>query len=122
VAYYATPDLDLSVEALAGLLGIEPSPGGAHVGWGTQNALVGLGTSVYLEIIGHDPAQPGPHRSRPFLIDDLVDAQFVTWAYRYPDPEFLRDTLELVFRNALGGQEVRLGQVRAMSRARAGRG
>ncbi len=102
---YATPDLDTSVEELADRLGTDPVPGGAHPGWGTRNALIGLGTGVYLEIIGPDPRQPEPERSRPFLIDDLTEARLVTWAYRHPDPESMRDTLEL-------------GPVRSMSRNR----
>ena len=102
---YATPDLDTSVEELADRLGTDPMPGGAHPGWGTRNALIGLGTGVYLEIIGPDPGQPDPEHSRPFLIDDLTEARLVTWAYRHPDPESLRGTLEL-------------GPVRSMSRNR----
>ena len=115
---YATPDLHASVEALTQRFGTEPSPGGAHAGWGTRNALIGLGIGVYLEIIGPDHRQPDPERSRPFLIDNLTDARLVTWAYRHPDPESMRKTLELTLRNAPGNQEVRLGPVRAMSRAR----
>ncbi len=115
---YATPDLHASVEALTERFGTEPTPGGAHPGWGTRNALIGLGIGVYLEIIGPDPRQPDPERSRPFLIDNLTDARLVTWAYRHPDPESMRKTLELTLRNAPGNQEVRLGPVRAMSRAR----
>ncbi len=102
---YATPDLDTSVEELADRLGTDPVPGGAHPGWGTRNALIGLGTGVYLEIIGPDPGQPDPEHSRPFLIDDLTEARLVTWAYRHSDPESMRDTLEL-------------GPVRSMSRNR----
>ena len=102
---YATPDLDTSVEELADRLGTDPVPGGAHPGWGTRNALIGLGTGVYLEIIGPDPRQPDPERSRRFLIDDLTEARLVTWAYRHPDPESMRATLEL-------------GPVRSMSRNR----
>ncbi len=102
---YATPDLDKSVEELADRLGTDPVPGGAHPGLGTRNALIGLGTGVYLEIIGPDPRQPDPERSRPFLIDDLTEARLVTWAYRHPDPESMRGTLEL-------------GPVRSMSRNR----
>ena len=115
---YATPDLRASVEALSERFGTEPAPGGAHPGWGTRNALIGLGIGVYLEIIGPDPRQPDPERSRPFLIDNLTDARLVTWAYRHPDPESMRKTLELALRNTPDDQEVRLGPVRAMSRAR----
>ncbi len=115
---YATPDLDASVEALADRFGTDPVPGGAHPGWGTRNTLIGLGTGVYLEIIGPDPTQPEPGRRRPFLIDDLTDARLVTWAYRHPDPESMVDTLELALRNTLEEEVVRLGPVRRMSRAR----
>ena len=115
---YATPDLDASVEALTERFGTKPAPGGAHPGWGTRNALIGLGAGIYLEIIGPDPRQPEPERSRPFLIDNLTDARLMTWAYRHPDPEALRKTLELALRKTPGSQEVRLGAVGSMSRAR----
>ncbi len=113
---YATPDLDASVRELAARLGTTPVPGGAHPGWGTRNALVGLGTGVYLEIVGPDPTQPDPDQARPFLIDELTDARLVTWAYRHPDPESIRDALELISRGT--DEAVELGKVRAMSRAR----
>ena len=124
---YATPDLDASMSELAERLGVAPVPGGVHPGWGTRNALIGLGTGVYLEIIGPDPTQPDPEGSRPFLIDDLTGARLVTWAYRHSDPESMRDMIERSFRDtpgpasrdAHGRGEIRLGPVRAMSRARA---
>lgn len=123
---YATPDLDASVTSLAERFGAEPVPGGAHPGWGTRNALIGMGIGVYLEIIGPDPSQPDPKRPRPFLIDDLAEARLLTWAFRHPDPESLRDRLDAVqtdtrdaeSRNTPGDHKVRLGSVRAMSRAR----
>ena len=115
---YATLDLDASVKELADLLGTDPVPGGAHPGWGTRNALIGLGIGAYLEVIGPDPRQRHPERSRPFLIDDLTDARLVTWAYRHPDPQAMRDTLDLALRNTPGGQGARLGPVRSMSRTR----
>ncbi len=119
---YATPDLDTSVEELADRLGTNPVPGGAHPGWGTRNSLIGLGTGVYLEIIGPDPRQPDPEHSRPFLIDDLTEARLVTWAYRHPDPESIRDTVDLALRDTTGDQRVQLGPVRSMSRNRPGGG
>ena len=106
---YATPDLDASVEELAERFGTEPVAGGAHPGWGTCNALVGLGTGMYLEIIGPDPTQSEPEHARPFLIDDLPQDRLVTWAYRHPDPESLRESLKDV---------AQLGPVRRMSRSR----
>ena len=116
---YATPDLDASVEALADRFGTDPVTGGAHPGWGTRNALIGLGTGAYLEIIGPDPTQPEPPRPRPFLIDDLTDARLVTWAYRHPDPESMVDTLELALRHTLEEEEVvPLGPVSRMGRTR----
>jgi len=76
---YATPDLGQSVRHVEELLGAAPVPGGAHLGWGTYNALVGLGGSTYLEVIGPDPAQPEPVAPRPFGIDHLDEPRLVAW-------------------------------------------
>lgn len=79
---YATPDLDRGIERAEALLGVEAVPGGAHPGWGTRNALIGLGPGAYLEIVGPDPEQPEPEGGRPFRIDKLGKPVLVTWAVR----------------------------------------
>jgi hypothetical protein len=71
--------LELGIETIERLFGVRATPGGQHPGRGTRNALVSLGPSVYLEIIGPDPAQPAPPLSRPFGIDDLKEPRLVTW-------------------------------------------
>ena len=75
----ATPDLAATVADIERRFGVAPSPGGAHVGLGTFNALLGLGGRTYLEIVGPDPAQPDPEVPRPFGIDDLPEAALVAW-------------------------------------------
>ena len=77
---YATADLEGTVDALAEQLGLMPSAGGAHPGRGTRNALLALGPSSYLEIVGPDREQPEPAARRWFDIDTLSAPKLVTWA------------------------------------------
>ena len=77
---YATPDLAAGVKRVEALLGIHATPGGQHPGEGTRNALIALGPTSYLEIIGPDPQQPKPLQPRKFRIDDLKEPRLVTWA------------------------------------------
>ena len=77
---YATPDLTAGVKQVETLLGIHATPGGQHPGEGTRNALIALGPTSYLEIIGPDPDQPKPLQPRKFEIDDLKAPRLVTWA------------------------------------------
>ncbi|MEU1271457.1 VOC family protein [Streptomyces sp. NPDC005799] len=81
----ATPDLAATVADFTERTGVEPAPGGAHVGLGTRNHLVSLGGSRYLEIIGPDPEQMRPDGPRPFAVDELASARPVTWAISPPD-------------------------------------
>lgn len=76
---YTTPDLQMGVDAIDRLLGVRATPGGQHPGMGTRNALVALGPSTYLEIIGPDPEQPKPAGPRRFGIDDLKAPRLFTW-------------------------------------------
>ncbi len=77
---YATPDLAAGVRHIEAVLGIQATPGGQHPGEGTRNALVALGPTSYLEIIGPDPDQGKPLQPRKFEIDDLKEPRLVTWA------------------------------------------
>ncbi|MFM8564200.1 MAG: VOC family protein [Acidimicrobiia bacterium] len=88
---YATPDLAATVADIETRFGVAPQPGGAHVGLGTFNALLGLGDRTYLEIVGPDPAQPAPDFPRPFGVDMLEAATLVAWcaAPRRPLPEVI---------------------------------
>jgi hypothetical protein len=105
---YAAPDLAAAVGSFAERTGVEPAPGGSHVGLGTANFLVDLGAGRYLEIIGPDPEQPEPDQPRPFGIDDLTEPRLVTWAVRTDDLD------GLVAEARAGGYDP--GESRAMSR------
>jgi hypothetical protein len=82
---YATPDLQAGVERIERTFGVRATPGGQHPGRGTRNALLALGPSSYLEIIGPDPEQPQPAEARPFGIDGLKEPRLTTWAAKAPD-------------------------------------
>lgn len=54
---WGAPDLDAGCAQIESLFGVAPEPGGVHSGLGTCNALLSLGTGLYLEIMApHDPA------------------------------------------------------------------
>jgi hypothetical protein len=76
---YATPDLELGIRTIEGLLGVHAAAGGQHPGLGTRNALVSLGPSTYLEIIGPDPEQPKSSQPLRFGIDSLETPRLVGW-------------------------------------------
>jgi len=77
---YAAPDLDAACAEIERRLGVAPSPGGQHMGRGTRNALVAIGTRSYLEIIAPDPEQPSPNGARWFNVDSLEAPRLVAWA------------------------------------------
>lgn len=108
---YATPDLQAGVDGIERLLGVRAAAGGQHPGRGTRNALLALGPSSYLEIIGPDPEQPKPEQPRPFGIDEITAPKLVTWAAKGSD-------LESLAKNARASG-VRLGDVTPGSRRRA---
>lgn len=107
---YATPDLRLGIDTVEKLLGVRATPGGQHPGLGTRNALVALGPSSYLEIIGPDPEQPKPAGRRRFGIDELKAPRIVGWVAKGTDLE------KLVA--AAAGRGVKLGAVIPGSRRR----
>lgn len=107
---YATPDLAAGIAQVERLLGVSAAPGGQHPGWGTRNALIGLGDNTYLEIIGPDPDQPKPDRPRRFGIDELQAPRLVTWAAKGTD-------LDAIVENAKS-HGLGLGQVQPGSRRR----
>jgi Glyoxalase-like domain len=107
---YATPDLEAGIRRLEDLLGVRAVPGGQHPGLGTRNALIALGPSTYIEIIGPDPDQPRPAGPMRFGIDDLEAPRLVGWVAKGTDLE------QLVSRARQGG--VALGDVISGSRTR----
>jgi Glyoxalase-like domain len=86
---YATPDLNAGIEAIEKLTGVRATPGGQHPGRGTRNALIALGPTSYLEIIGPDPDQTAPPHPRPFGIDGLKAPRLARWVVQAQNLEQL---------------------------------
>jgi hypothetical protein len=107
---YATPDLNLGINTIEKVLGVRATPGGQHPGLGTRNALVALGPSSYLEIIGPDPEQPKPSGPRRFGIDQLKSPRIVRWVAKGTDLE--------TFAASAADKGVKLGAVIPGSRRR----
>ena len=107
---FATPDLDRTVGELEGRLDIRAAAGGAHPGEGTRNALIGLGPSSYLEILGPDPGQVPFDRPFWLGLEGLERPRMTAWAVKATDLDELRE------RAARNG--VRLGPVIEGSRRR----
>lgn len=103
---YAGPTLDRLVRELARITGATPVIGGKHADQGTHNALLGLGTDSYLELIAPDPEQDGGDFAAS--IDALPGAELHAWCVRTRDPG------ELVARIRASGHGV---VRRSMSRA-----
>jgi glyoxalase-like protein len=82
---YAVPALDAAVEDLYRRLGVRAVAGGRHEGLGTYNALVGLGTGAYLEVIAPDPGQPDPPAARFAGVGPASTPRLAGWAVRTDD-------------------------------------
>ena len=69
----AAASLDQGADWCERVLGVTPAPGGQHVGMGTHNRLLSIGSAAfpktYLEIIAIDPAAPKPKRPYWFGLD-----------------------------------------------------
>lgn len=76
---YGAPDLQTGVEQIERLLGVRASIGGKHIGLGTHNALISLGSQCYLEIIAPDPEQEEFRRPLLFGLDLLSSPRLVRW-------------------------------------------
>ena len=108
---YAAPNVDSASSQFARDYGVMPSPGGRHLGYGTRNALVGLGPHTYLELVGIDEEQNMPASRRLFQLDELSPSRFVAWCARAHRP--LHETVAIAHQ---AGYD--LGEIISMSRSR----
>ena len=79
---WAGRDLEREIDRLETLTGVRAAVGGRHPGEGTRNALIGIGPSMYLELIAPDPDQEPPPHPRWFGLDILDAPRLMTWAAR----------------------------------------
>ncbi len=65
----ASESLEAGARYVEDKFGAKPQTGGQHLGHGTHNLLMSVGSGAYLEIISPDPTQPEPDKPRPFGLD-----------------------------------------------------
>ncbi len=87
----AAATLSEGIAYVEGQLGVPLQAGGKHTFMGTHNALLKLGSGVYLEVISVDPETPKPLRPRWFNLDQLKLPQprLVHWVARTDDIDTL---------------------------------
>ena len=85
---YGTSNLEAGIQYIHDLTGVKPILGGSHPGLGTHNALLGLGDSVYLEIIAPDLKQKVDHIW--MNLDKLEKPRLFRWAAATNDTEQMK--------------------------------
>jgi hypothetical protein len=79
---YAAPSLEEGMDAIEKLIGVRPVNGGRHPQYGTHNALLSLGDSIYLEVIAPDPGLASPENGRLLQEHFTKDPHIATWVLR----------------------------------------
>lgn len=76
----AVPDIMESIDEFENLTGIRPAIGGGHDDIQSQNALVSLGSGIYLELIGKRPGTTDPNACAIYGINKVTKPTIVGWA------------------------------------------
>ena len=79
------PDLEQEIDRFEQWTGVRAVLGGRHPGEGTRNALIRLGPTKYLELIGPDLTETRPPHPRWFGLDAVTEPRLITWAAKSPD-------------------------------------